>query len=90
MGGHDNKTSRDLAYKLSTHRQRELWNKPKKSKSRKAKKEAQRKRKKAQSSAKKIVYTQAFKTRQNFGAASKGRSLSKEEIKEYIASLEEK
>ena len=37
-----------------------------------------------------VAYTQAFKTRQSFGAASKGRSLSEEEVKKYIASLEEK
>ena len=36
------------------------------------------------------AYTSSFKTKQSFGAANEGRSLSKEEIKEYIASLEEK
>ena len=122
MGGHDNKTSRNLANKLSKHRQRGSWFKGRKRKSSKRRnKEARREKKaafkkltprqKEEYKKKKIIkdkiekintkeadklgekgvaYTQAFKTRQSFGAASKGRSLSEEEVKKYIASLEEK
>ena len=121
MGGHDNKTSRNLANKLSKHRQRGSWFKGRKRKSKKEKTRERREKKaafkkltpkqKEEYKKKKIIkdkiekintketdklgekgvaYTQAFKTRQSFGAASKGRSLSEEEVKKYIASLEEK